>query len=151
MKNNNSLNNTQFMMSYEILHLLKWLLANEQEALKKIIIKSVNNGLMDELDIEHSSKNNEEHLQQNIIDFFSLLEILFYEVLNESKFNKQSNRNILPMINNIDSTIFDSSAVEMSIAKATSMHKLNSKEDLKTILCKELLKRWRPDKKLIKN
>lgn len=151
MKNNNPLNNSQFVMSYEILHLLKWLLENEQESLKKIISKSINNGLINELNLEHTSKTHEDHLQQNIIDFFSLLEILLYEVLNETEFNKLSSRNILPAIDNIDSTIFDNSIIEMSIAKATSMHKLSSKEDMKTTLCKELLKRWRPDKKFIKN
>ena len=66
--------NTQFALSYELLHLLKWLEQHDIEKLKKIISKAVAYGLHDEIQrtSSHVSHNVLEEMHHGIVDFLSL-------------------------------------------------------------------------------
>ncbi len=151
MNNQGPFDNNQFVVSYELLLLLRWLLDHEHESLKKLITKSLRNGLNNHLKETAPDLNDEAtaaELQQNIIDFFVLIEALMLESVNEDMIKTTLQRTLIPAIDHIDSQLCDMDSVAMSIAKATSALHNNSGKNPKDVLCKELLKRWKPAKKL---
>ena len=68
---------SQFVLSYELLHLLQWLGRYDVDKLKKIIAKAITHGLHDE--IQRMDKASEQNLLQDMhhsmIDFFALLDL----------------------------------------------------------------------------
>lgn len=144
--------NNQFVVSYELLQLFRWLLENEQDTLKKLIARSLQNGLNERLCSSQSCEPEiQEDLQQSIVDFFAVFDTLLYDAVNESEVKRVLQRNMIPAIDHIDSTMCDNSVLALSIAKATSTCENNPSEDPKDILCKELLKRWKPAKRIVTN
>jgi hypothetical protein len=155
--NNNSFsndNNAQFVLSYELLCLLRWLVDNDAEKLKKLVSKAVASGLKENIlkarDGQCQDHMNED-IQHSILEFFSLLETLISESMNEQAVQKVLEKNLMPAIDQIDSTICDDATVRFSIEKATAKFEHNPKENPKDLLFKELLKRWKPHNKNILN
>lgn len=140
MAHNNPFDDNQFVISYELLNLLQWLIENEQENLKKMVIRAQSNG---QRSLEHCSDD----IQQTVIDFFSLLDALLIEAEEEQQVQSAFQRVMIPAINHIDTSLCDSNAVAMSVAKATQALENKTGENPKEVLCKELLKRWKPNKK----
>lgn len=142
-------NDNQFIVSYELLQLFKWLFENEQETLKKIINKALDKGLKDKL-LKRNSTNeiDQQDLQHNIVEFFILLETLIYELLSEDQFKKGLERNLIPVIDKVDSKSYDNATFQASVAKATEAWHNNPNTNTKDVFCKELLKRWKPSKKI---
>ncbi|MBA2307153.1 hypothetical protein H0W26_03415 [Candidatus Dependentiae bacterium] len=138
----------QFVVSYQLLQLLRWLFEHEQDAVRKVVARALHEGLDEVLARPIRTHESDNDIQQSVIEFFSLLETVLYESLNEDEANKVIARNLIPSIDNIDSESFDDMMVASSVAKATSAAENNPYEDPKVILCKELLKRWKPSKKL---
>jgi len=154
--NNNEFSgdNTQFVVSYELLSLLRWLADYDAEKLKKIISKAMASGLKDEVNRVRHSKSEEqtlEEIQHGIIDFFGLLEALLHETMSEQAVQTAMQKNLMPAIDQIDSAICDNATVRMSIEKATAKIEHNPKENPKELLFKEILKRWKPQNKNILN
>lgn len=155
MNNKDSLStHGQFALSYELLCLMQWLLEHEQEKLKKIITKSLDSGLKEELQridettFAQADSQAAEDMQYSVIEFFGLLETLLAESLNEHVVKKALERNLMPAIGQIDTMLFDNATVKDSIEKATHKIELNPGENPKDLLCKELIKRWRPLKNI---
>lgn len=139
--------NSQCAISYRLLKLLQWLAENEPEAIKKLIAKAVQQGLDTDATPASSKEDHlENELQESIVDFFSLMEALLSEVLHEDELKQTMQRQLIPALDHIDGSICDTATVASSIAKATSNFDNNS-ENIKQILFKELLKRWKPSKK----
>ena len=110
--NNNefSNDNAQFVLSYELLSLLRWLAEHDAEKIKKIINKSLSAGLKDEVNRARAGKTEEQTLQDiqhGIIDFFGLLEILLHESMSEAAVQTAVQNNLMPSIDQIDSAICD--------------------------------------------
>jgi hypothetical protein len=143
--------NNQFVVSHELLELFRWLFEHEQEHLKKLISRALRDGFHQQLQHKSEGYDTPEELQQSVVDFFALLETLLYELVNETEVQKVIQRNLLPALDHIDSTVCDDNIVAMSAAKVTSMLEDDPLQDPKTALCKELLKRWKPSKKLSTN
>jgi hypothetical protein len=145
-------NNTHpFIVSYDLLQLFKWLFENEEESLKKLISKCVRNGLQENLQKKAPNSalpDNTPDLQQIVVDFLALTEILLAETLQEQQVASVVHRIMIPAINNIDAAVCDKFTVAQSIAKAAATPGNHSPEDLKQLLCKELLKRWKPAKRV---
>lgn len=140
----------QFVISSELLQLLRWLFEHEQEVLKKLISKSLANGLGETLkNYEHQATDHEpiEELQLNIIEFFALLENLLYEAVEEAEVTKVMQKQLIPAINKIDMSACSNNTLASSVAKATSRYENNPKEDPKDLFLKELIKLWKPSKK----
>lgn len=144
---------TQFVLSYELLALLRWLVEHDADKLKKMIGKAITSGLQDELNrIENTDEQSlMEEVQYSITDFLSLLETLMIEVINEHVKQKARHQNLLPSIDQIDSTVCDDSTVRCSLEKATAKIDLNPDANPKELLFEELLRRWKPNNKHIKN
>ncbi|MGC2310011.1 MAG: hypothetical protein WA432_00115 [Candidatus Babeliaceae bacterium] len=146
---NTNSHDTHFMVSLELLHLLKWLLENEPIALRKIITHALSHGLQETLKSKHTltAQYSSEELQQQVVEFFSLLEALLLEALYEDEAQQTLQRSLIPAIKYIDAQSCDQISIASSVAKATEASGKKSKEHLKEILCKELLKRWKPQKR----
>jgi len=156
MENNNSLNdaNTQFSLSYELLCLLRWLAEHDADKLKKITSKALASGLKEEISsIDTAEKDMYmfDDIQVSIVDFFNLLEMLLFEAMQEQAVQKALEKDLLPAIDQIDSTVCDDATVRFSIEKATSKIDRCPEENPKDLLFKELLKRWKPSKKNVLN
>jgi hypothetical protein len=127
------------------------MLENESEKLKKIIGKALEYGLKEELqrvdDLTSQAEFNiSEDMQYAVVEFFGLLENILVESLHEHTVKKAMERNLMPAIEQIDTTLCDNATVKDSVEKATNKIAHSPKENPKELLCKELLKRWRPVK-----
>ncbi len=143
---------TQFTLSHELIFLLRWLTVHDQERLKKIIDRALAAGLQQELKREITNskhKGFEEDAHNNIIDFLGMLETTLFEAINEQTVKQALQKNLMPSIDQIDTSVCDDATVRFSVEKATSTH--NTHENPKDLLLKELLKRWKPSKKNILN
>jgi len=147
-------NNTQFVLSYELLSLLRWLADHDAEKLKKMISKALSLGLKEEVNRARQGKTEEqtlEEIQHGILDFFGLMEVLLHEAMSENAVQTAMQKNLMPAIEQIDSAVCDDATVRTSIEKATAKIEHNPQENPKEVLFKELLKRWKPQNKNILN
>lgn len=147
-------NGGQFILSYELLYLLQWLIEHEAEALKKIIVRAVRQGFKDHPSTQGDSIElhvSDAHIQNSIAEFLGLLDLLLIEARNEQDIKKTLERNLIPALNQIDSTMCATETVETSLARASSKIEDHPDENLKDALLKELIKRWKPDKKCLMN
>ena len=93
----------QFVLSYELIALLQWLMDNDINQLKNIIKNALQNGLEEQLQtIKPKEEQCLEDIQENIIDFFSIIEALLIESKNELTFKKALEKKLLPAIDHID-------------------------------------------------
>ncbi len=143
----------QCELSYELLYLLKWLVENESPTLKKMITRSIHNGLREELSNSHRLLNSmdSEAIQNSIVDFLDLLDLLLHETLSERSMIKALEQNLMPAINQIDSHVCDKATVQCSLEKATHHLEDHPNANAKELLFKEILKRWKPRKKKMHN
>jgi hypothetical protein len=147
---------TQFVISYELLCLLHWIVEHDYEKLKKIITKSLSSGLKEELNRISQRPNTlseeEAHeMQQSIIDFFALLEGALVDSLHDHALQKAMEKKLMPAIEHIDMAICDDATVRSSLEHASTKIEHASIDHAQEVLFKELLRRWKPSKKHILN
>ena len=156
--NNDSFNNNnphQFVISYELLCLLRWLLEHDVERIKKLVAKGLATGLKDDIkQFEQLGDVNAdpamiEEVQYSIIEFFSMLETLLVEVMKEQAVQRAVEKNLMTTVDHIDSTLCDDATVRSSVEKATAKSEMYPKENAQDLLFKELLKRWKPSKNMM--
>jgi hypothetical protein len=140
-----SLEDNQFAISYELLQLLEWLLEHEQEALKKLIAKALVQGLYEKAHIRTTTSP--EELQQTVVDFFNVMEQTLYELMNQHEVQNLLQKSSMPFLDHLDTTLYTPATMQQSVAKAITASK-NKGKSAQEILFKELLKRWKPHKKL---
>ncbi|MCK5632490.1 hypothetical protein KAH94_01975 [bacterium] len=146
-------NDNQFVLSYELICLLQWLMENDSEKIKKIITQAFSAGLKEDL-LKNKPMNNAatlDDIQESIIDFFGMLESLLAESANEHAVKKALEKNLMPAIDQIDSTVCDNATVRHSVEKATLTLDKHPQENPKELLFKELLRRWKPKNKNVIN
>lgn len=138
--------NSHFALSYELLHLLKWLEQHDMDKLKKMISKAVSHGLHDTIQKTNVSPdaNILEEMQHGIIDFFELLDTLLADAINNHVEQKAREKNLLPTIDHFDSSLLDNETMRCSVEQATKTLDLNPHMNPKEQLCKEFLKQWKP-------
>lgn len=147
-----------FVISHELLKLLEWLMDHEQESIRKLVKNIVQQDAFIQAHIDPNAQT--EDLQQSIVDFFAMLDALIAESTHEDETETVILRSRLPALNNLDTKLYDAAAIATSIEKATEAvlkaeksNRPNKKQEKevspKDILCKELLKRWKPDKSLV--
>jgi hypothetical protein len=138
--------NSQFALSYELLHLLQWLSTHDTDKLKKLISKAVAQGLHDEIQLmeQINDQNVLQDMHQNMIDFFSTLDDLLFESINEHLEKKARQKNLLPTLDHIDSSLCDIETMRLSIETTTKKLDNFPNTNPKEQLCKELLKKWKP-------
>lgn len=146
-------NNAQFVLSYELLALLRWLVDQHEETLKNIVGHALSAGLHEELQkIERTEDATYLHeIQHSITDFLTTLEALLIEQVSERIRQKAQYTDLAPALEKIDSTVCDQAIVDVSIEEATSKLEMNPKANPKELLFKELLRRWKPSDSKVKN
>ena len=146
------MNNSQFVLSYELLVLLRWLIDHDDHKLKKIIGNALKSGLQEELQLLDNSDVSElSELQHSITDFLGVMEALLIETTCERIKEKARQQKLLPSVYRIDTSLCDNTTVRFSLEKATSELSENPNANAKELLFKELLKRWKPIDKNIKH
>jgi len=144
----------QFTISHELLTLLQWLASQEENALKKIIQHALTHGLKQKLHQSTAATENNlaDTIQYSIVEFFSLLEALLLESIDEQTVQNAIEHKLMPAIDRIDPNVCDDETIRISIEKATAkLGDGQGKGDAQELLFKELLKQWRPSKKVIKH
>jgi hypothetical protein len=138
--------NSQFALSYELLHLLKWLGQHESDKLKKMISKAIAHGLHDAIQKTNVAPdpNMLEEMHHGIIDFFEILDALLANAINDHVQKKAREKNLLPTIDNFDSSLLDNETLRCSVEQTTKTLDLNPHINPKEQLCKEFLKQWKP-------
>ncbi len=142
-------NNNQLTISYELLYLMQWLLENEPERLKKLIVQALHKGLKEEM--QKAAKDNvlttNEDLHYSVVDFLTLLESLLQEAISEQALKAMNEKKLMPAIDHLDSKEYDESIIQSSVEKASHRFETHPQENPQEVLFKELLKNWKPDKK----
>jgi len=144
----------QILLTYELLFLLQWIMEHESEALKKIVTRALKNGFNDpefrsnEVIEMHIS---DPTIHECIVDFLALIDCLLLEATTEIDMQKNAEMTMIPALKHIDSTICDEEVVQSSLKKTNAQLHANSKQNAQEILLKELLRRWKPDKKVAPN
>ncbi len=145
--------NGQFVLSYELLVLFRWLVENHAEELRPIIAKALASGLQDEIGL--MDRNNQlpplEEVQCSIVDFFAMMEDLLIDELEGAIEQQAQEQDLMPAVDKIDTTVCDNETVRFSLEKATSMMKDNPSINAKKALFEEILKRWKPNNTTIVN
>ncbi len=138
----------QFIISYELLALLLWIIENEDDALSALVKKAFASGLKDQIpqNMQMSDANLLEEAQQAIIDFFGIMESHMIESIHEQSVQKALEKNLLPAIDQIDTANCDDETLRMSVENATNMP-TNTNETPKEALCRELLQNWNPSQR----
>lgn len=151
-------NSNQCIISYELLSLLRWIIEHDAEKLKKLVNKALASGLKDELrnveimaDANSQDPNFAAEVQHSIIEFFALLETLLLESINEHAVQRVVEKNLMPAIDQIDSTAMDDDTLRFSVEKASAKFQDATRENAQELLFKELLRRWKPSKKSLLN
>lgn len=148
MKNQGPFDN-HFVISYELLALLEWLMEHEEAAVMNIIKSALTRGLSPNKVAHAMSHGDDPDLQNVIVDFLAYLDLLLHEAVNEDEVDHVVQRTLIPSINHIDKRMLDEAAMNTSIAKAQAAAWKHSSYETKTILCKELLRRWKPGKQVM--
>ena len=138
----------QFILSFELLQLIEWLIEHQPEELKKLVHRSLSQGLNNNIlkADEILETSTPEDMQNTVIDFFGLMEVLLLDAINERNHDTVHSQ-FIPMVNQIDQSSCDANTVSSSVEKATTSLEKNSKQNPQSVLFKELLKNWKPNKK----
>jgi hypothetical protein len=144
----------QFVISHELLCLLRWLMDNDAERIKKIITRALSRGLREQL--LHLDRTNDadavEEAQLNMLEFFGMLEALLSESLQEETVKKAIEKGLMPAIDHIDPFACDNNIVHYGLERANAkLERRKSSEKPQDILLKEILKQWKPAKKQMVN
>lgn len=144
-------NHTQCTLSYELLKLMQWWITQEPAILKRMISYSLENGLRDYLKSHNDMDAFKEQasLHHNIIDFFSCIETLLNQSLEEHRAQDSLQRQLIPAAHNIDGLSSRGPTIKESLAQATKQYLQEEGDSPRELLFKELLKRWKPSRKTL--
>lgn len=140
-------NDDQFIVSYELLYIIQWLMTYEKEALTNLVHNAFIQGSQasDNHD-SYDQKEEAEYLQSSIIDFFSFLEEEVENVAQAESVKHIMQKNLLKTLDHIDPKLFDPSIVKASMmATAEKLHPQRN-DQAKDFFLKQLLKKWQPKK-----
>lgn len=147
--NNQGPFDNHFVISYDLLALLEWLMDHEEAALTGLIRKALAQGIMLHKSAHDMSNQDNADLQHVIVDFLAFLDVLLHEAVNQEEVDQAVQRTLIPAINHLDKRMYDDTTMNVSIAKAQAAAWKHSSCETKTILCKELLRRWKPGKQVM--
>lgn len=132
---------------------MQWLIENHSDDIRTMVTSALDDGL--EKEIQANSQDQGRHLsnsmQNSIIDFLSLLENVYQEASAERTVQKAMERNLMPAIEHIDTTMCDDATVRFSVEKATSKIERSPESNAQDVLFKELLRCWKPRKETTSN
>ena len=140
--------NNQFVISYELIALLQWIMEHDEQTVQKLISKALKNGLKKEFLRKENQTMDE--LQDNIEDFFGLLEAILLDEMNEQRLQHAHQSNLMPTVEHIDGRFCDEATLQQSIENTTAqINTSSSGKEMQEKLYQELIKQWNPTKKTV--
>ncbi len=144
-------NSSQFVLSFELLTLLAWLIEHDADKLQKIVDKALGSGLKQKLrrsdELEQDNEGMADQARYNIVEFFGLLETLLSTALSKDTIKCAAEQNLLSTIDQIDSTACDIETLRGSIEKTTTKLQSQPSANPQQVLFEEILRSWKPGKK----
>jgi len=139
----------QFVISHELLCMFRWLIEHDADRLKRVISRALNHGLREKLNNLQQSNDEQalEEAQFNILEFFSMLEMLLAESLEEHAVKNAVEKGLMPAIDHIDPSACANEVVHYGLERANAKMARKTSEKPQDILLKEILKNWKPTKK----
>ena len=140
-------NDDQFIVSYELLYILQWLMTYEKEAFTQLIHKAFIQG-SEASDVHDTSDQTEEaeYLQSSVIDFFSFLEEEVENVAQAESMKHIMQKNLLKTLDHIDPKLFDPAIIKASMMATAEKLDPQRNYQAKDYFLKQLLKKWQPKK-----
>lgn len=136
----------QFVISYELLYLLHWLLKYEETELSKLINKSFIKGVQEKAQSTDALTDLQltEDMQNSIVEFFNFMEQEISD-LSDQESTKAMNKDVMQTLDHLDPKILDLNTIKTTISKRASK-KTKRDQSNKNQFFKELLKQWKPKK-----
>jgi len=146
-------NGNQFVISYALLAVLQWLNEHSSDELKVLISEALDQGLEQEIQLleQHREAYLAEDAQEAIVEFFSLLEGALSESIEKQAIYKKEIKQLLPSLEQIDSHEYDPETVRSSVEYARKNMREEPEQNMREHLYRELLRRWKPNKKPVNN
>lgn len=148
MSHENMFEEEQFVISYELLHVLHWLLKYEQAELSNLITQAFIKGYEEKLkqqdlydQIQHS-----DDVQTSIVNFLNFLEQHIATITSSEHSKKIMHQNIIKTLDQIDPKRFDYDTIKSTVLATADKIKPKNQTDAKEVFLKELLKQWNPKK-----
>ena len=142
----------QFVISYELLHLLHWMIKYEPTLLRELITKSFLQGIEDSLEKNegmYAQLTTSDDMHNSIVEFLNFVEYHITEVSNTESVQQVMNKSMLPTMNRVDSQSVDHETVQSSFLTAVEKGKINKDTNAsQKQFFKELLRQWNPSKKV---
>ncbi len=140
----------QFAVSYELLCLLRWMVDHDASRLKKMVSRAVARGLKEKI-VKIRCHNDDDAYQcahDDMVEFFCALEAMLAETIEEQSAQRVCERHSLPALEHIDTSVCDERLVQTSLEKASPAMTNESREARQDLLLREILKEWKPKKKM---
>ena len=152
MKKDSHSQGDQFVISYELLHVLYWLLKYEEVELSKLINKSFSKGIKEKNQKSDSLTELQlsEEMQNSIVDFFTFMEQEISDITDQEA-TKLMNRDVIKDLDHFDPKQVDYLTVKETIYRnADRLHTKKYTQKTRTHFLKELLRQWKPQKEKCK-
>jgi hypothetical protein len=138
----------QFIVSYELLYMLQWIMTYEQQALIEIIHKAFVQGSQ----VTHNASISDqfeqgEYVQNSVVDFFSFLEMHVQNIAEQESMKHIMQNSLLKTLDHIDPHNFDPALVRASMMATAEKVTPQQNHQAKAFFLKQLLKKWNPHDK----
>ena len=153
MSDETMLHEEQFMISYELLYALHWLLKHEENELSKLIMQAYLKGYQEKLIKQemYDEVEQPEEVVNSVVEFFNFLDHHVAMVNSTQKDKKIADHAIIKTLDKIDPERFDYETIQSTVLATADKIKPKNQNDAKNFFLKELLKQWNPKKEKNKN
>jgi hypothetical protein len=149
MSHETMLHDEQFVISYELLYVLHWLLKYEKTELSNLITQAFIKGYEEKLKEQdlYSKIQHSDDMQNSIVNFFNFLEHQI-AVMNDTQTHKTiMHQDIVKTLDKIDPERFDYDTIKSTVmATADKIKPTKNHDEAKNLFLKELLRQWNPKK-----
>lgn len=152
MSKENFVDSDQFVISYELLHLLHWIVKYEPKMLKELLTRSFLQGIEESLEKNngmYAQLSSSEDMHNSIMDFLNFAENHVNAISSTEPVQQVMNKSMMPVMNRVDAQSVDYETVKSSFLTAVEKGKISEDTSAsKQQFCKELLRQWKPGKKV---
>lgn len=148
MKHDTFFEDDQFVISYELLHVLHWLLKYEEEEMSRLVTQAFIKGFEEKMlqpDM-YSKIQDSEDLQNSVEHFFNFLEHHTAALASSETSKKIMDHNIIKTLDHIDPKRFDYETIKSTVLATADKIKPKNQTNAKELFLKELLRQWNPKK-----
>jgi hypothetical protein len=152
MSKENFVDNDQFVISYELIHLLHWMIKYESKLLQDLITKSFLQGIEDSLEKNkglYAQLTDSDGMHNSIVDFLNFAEKHIAAISETESVKQVMHKSMMPVMNRVDGQSVDYETVKSSFLTTVEEGKINEDSNAsQQQFFKELLRQWKPDKKV---